>query len=68
MTIDERLAYLAEQHQALAESVQLLTEDIHAMQRKHDELDQRERQARAAIIAGIVAYLKALQDGAESTE
>ena len=61
-TIDERL-------QALAESLELLTRDIHEMQaamRQHDErmrqLDARERRAREALLTGIAAYLRALNE------
>lgn len=58
--IDERLA-------ALAESVELLSVNVHALQdqsRKFEEqqerLDQRERVAREALLTGIAAYLRAL--------
>ena len=52
-TIDERLA-------ALAQSLELLTHDIHEMQESQKRLDARERLARGALLAGIVAYLQAL--------
>lgn len=58
-SIDERL-------QAIAQSLELLTQDIHEMQRKHDELDRRERQGRRAVViamqAAMQAYLGALGD------
>ena len=64
-TIDERL-------EALAQSLELLTADVHQMQeenRKRDErmaeLDARERRAREALLSGIAAYLRALGEGDE---
>ena len=63
-SIDERL-------QAIAQNLELLTQDIHEMQRKHDELDRRERQGRRAVViamqAAMQAYLQSLGDnnGAE---
>jgi hypothetical protein len=52
-TIDERLT-------ALTQSLELLTHDIHEMQESQVRLDARERLARGALLAGIVAYLEAL--------
>ena len=60
LNIDQRL-------EAIAQSLELLTQDIHEMQRKHDELDRRERQGRRAVViamqAAMQAYLEALGDG-----
>jgi hypothetical protein len=57
-TIDERL-------KAIAESVELLTRDVHEMQKATKHLDARERQARQALLtamtAGVSAYFEALQ-------
>jgi hypothetical protein len=53
MTIDERL-------QALTQSVELLTLDVHALQEQQKLLDARERKARTALLSGIAAYLQAL--------
>jgi uncharacterized protein YllA (UPF0747 family) len=55
MTIDERLT-------ALAQSLELLTHDIHEMQESQKRLDARESQARGALLAGVAAYLQALGD------
>lgn len=49
MTLDERL-------EALTQSLELLAS-------LHRDLDARERRAREALLAGIAAYLQALQDG-----
>jgi hypothetical protein len=38
MTTDERLDRLTEKHEALAESLQLLTADVHGLARKHEAL------------------------------
>lgn len=60
-TIDERL-------EALAQNVQLLSVNVHAMQEdtrrweaEQKRLDKRERRGREAILAGIAGYWQALQ-------
>jgi hypothetical protein len=57
-TLDERLT-------ALRESVELLTHDIHEMQATMARLDSRERRARQALLTGIAAYLRALNENDE---
>ena len=59
--IDERL-------KALAESLELLTHDVHEMQAAMARLDRRERQARTALMTGIAAYIQALQDDEEEAK
>ena len=59
-TIDERL-------EALTQSLELLSVNMHAMQEKQAEQDERERRGRAALLAGIAAYLQALQDGGDAS-
>jgi hypothetical protein len=66
-TIDERL-------EAIKVNLELLNANIHAMQeenaerdRRTAELDRRERRARRAILTGIEAYFRELdQDEADS--
>jgi archaellum component FlaC len=72
MTIDERLDRLVERHEALAQSVESLTRDIHQMQesmaRDHAimlKMDARERAGRNALLAGIRAYLEGLEENGE---
>jgi len=38
MTTDERLDRLTERHEALAESLQMLTADVHGLAKKHEAL------------------------------
>ena len=38
MTIDERLERLTERHEALAQSLQILTTDVHALQARTENL------------------------------
>ena len=52
-TIDERL-------DALTQSVELLASIHKGNEERIKRLDQREREAREALLAGIVAYLRAL--------
>lgn len=51
MTIDERI-------EALTQSLELLAS-------LHRDLDARERRAREALLTGIAAYLRALNNGEE---
>lgn len=60
MTIDERLAQLVARHEALTQSVELLTHDIQEMNARMERADARERTGRAAILQAIAAYLNAL--------
>jgi hypothetical protein len=62
VTTDERLQLIEEKHLALAESVQLLTADMRASERKAARLDARERRARTALLAGVAAYMQALAE------
>ena len=65
--IDQRLDRLVERHEALSQSIELLTHDVHELQEtaRQDharmvQLDLRERKGRQAVLMGIVAYLRAL--------
>ena len=59
-SFDERL-------QAIAESLELMLRDQQEQRRKQEELDQRERQHRRALMIAMQAYLEALNgDGEES--
>jgi hypothetical protein len=69
VTPEERWQRIEEKHLALAQSVELLTHDVHGLQKQQEtmlkeqeRLDARERQARGALLTGIAAYLKALDD------
>ncbi len=53
MTIDERLYRLTERHEALTQSVEVLTTDIHAMQSENKKRDERLGQ----IMEGIARLL-----------
>jgi hypothetical protein len=66
-TIDERLA-------ALAQSVELLSVNVHAMQEdtrkweaEQKRLGERERRARHAILSGIATYFQTLNEGDDET-
>jgi hypothetical protein len=60
-SIDERL-------QALTHSLELAVLDIEATREAQKRLDQRERNARNALLSGIAAYLRALQEDGEEEE
>lgn len=60
-TIDERLA-------ALTVNVELMSGMLKDVIERMDAADRRERKARQAILAGIAAYIQALQNGDEATE
>lgn len=60
-TIDERI-------DALTMNLELISADIEAFRRRSEELDRRERQGREALLAGIAAYLRALQGEQPGTE
>lgn len=55
-TIDERL-------QALTHNLELAMLDIEATREQQKRLDLRERTARGALLSGIAAYLRALENG-----
>ena len=64
-TLDERI-------EALVHSMELFQLELHAERQQRLELeaqqrqaDLRERKGRQAILIGIAAYLKALEDGEE---
>lgn len=63
MTPEERWKRIEEKHLAIAESIELLTHDIHEIQERQNRLDARERRAREALLTGIQAYLRALNNG-----
>lgn len=70
--IDQRLARLLERHEAMAESLEILTRDVHAMQDNLKAMattmqvtDARERVGRHAIIEAIRAYIEALDSNGE---
>jgi hypothetical protein len=54
-TIDERL-------QALTMNLELQARESQEARERMDRLDARERRAREALLSGIAAYLRALQD------
>jgi hypothetical protein len=54
-TIDERL-------QALTHNLELVMLDIEATRKQQKRLDQRERNAREALLSRIAAYLRALKN------
>jgi hypothetical protein len=69
MTPEERFERIEEKHLALAESVQLLTHDVHALQARQqafqiqqERQDARERQLRMALLNGIAAFLQGLTE------
>ena len=61
MSIDERL-------QVVTQNLELLSQDIHQMQDEMRRLDARERKGREALLAGIAAYLRTLQDNDNGDE
>ena len=65
-SIDERLQAIAESLELMVHESQQMREDMREMQRKHDELDRRERQGRRAVViamqAAMQAYLQSLGD------
>ena len=63
MTPEERWQRIEEKHLALAQSVELLTHDIHAMQQTQQRADERERKLRNALLAGIAGFLRGLDEG-----
>ena len=60
MTIDERLERLVERHEALTQTVELLTADIQAMQEMQKRQDARERRFRTALMAGLTEFVREL--------
>jgi hypothetical protein len=60
-TIDERL-------EALTTNVEVMSGMLHDMIARQDAADRRERKAREAIMAGIAAYIRALENGDEDEE
>lgn len=58
--IDDRLQRLVERHEALSQSLEMLTHDMQEARERMDRLDARERKAREALLSGIAAYLRAL--------
>ena len=61
MTPEEWFERIEQRHLALTGSIEMLTAGIHAMQEEQRRLDAREHRAREALLAGIAAYLRALQ-------
>lgn len=53
MTIDERLEKLTERHEALSQSLELLTADVQDMQRAQKERDVRIDQLHAEMMLAI---------------
>ena len=67
-TLDERIQALTESGQLVFE---MLKDTIANMDRMTEEIraaDKRERKARAAILTGIAAYLRALDNGEEGRQ
>jgi len=64
MTDDELRLHLDSLHANIAE----LTETTEKWVEQTKRLDARERKARGALLSGIAAYLRALQDGDEEEE
>ena len=60
VTIDERL-------EALTINVEVMSGMLKDMLERQDAADRRERKGRQAILTGIAAYLRALENG-EDTE
>lgn len=61
-TIDERLAALAQSVELLSVNVHTMQDNMREMRERQARLDARERQARQAILSGIAAYFKALEE------
>ena len=55
-TIDERL-------EALTMNLELLSREMEASHLRQEAAERRERRGRQAILTGIAAYLRALEDG-----
>ena len=61
--MDEKKPNIDERLEAIVQSLEILTHDVHDMQGAIRAADKRERQGRAAILEGVAAYLKALTNG-----
>jgi hypothetical protein len=57
MTIDERLALLLERHEALTQSVELLTRDVHEMRAHFREQAQQTNTLISDMAVGIARLL-----------
>jgi hypothetical protein len=57
---EERKPTLDERLEALTHTLELAALDIETTRAEQKRLDQRERQAREALLSGIAAYLRAL--------
>jgi hypothetical protein len=55
MTIDERL-------EAIAQSIDALTDETTAAQERLRRLEYRDRRLRAALMKGLAAYLQAVEE------
>jgi hypothetical protein len=64
MSDEELRLHLESLHSKIAE----LTEDVQKWVESTKRLDARERKAREALMTGIVAYLRTLNDGEETGE
>jgi hypothetical protein len=69
-TIDERIRALTESGQLVFEiqkdtlaAIDRLTEQVGQLTEQVRQADQRERKGRQAILTGVAAYLRALENG-----
>lgn len=67
MTPEERHEYIDQKLAAVAESLELLTHDVHALQENQRAAEERlkrqedrEERLRAALLAGVAAFLREL--------
>jgi hypothetical protein len=68
MTIEERLESISQQLEIIT-GMQLASERrFDEMEAEHKRLDARERKAREALLSGVAAYLRALQNGNEKED
>jgi hypothetical protein len=61
MTIDERL-------EAITQSLEVLTHDVHSAQERTKRLEDRDRRLREALMAGVAAYLQVLAEDDDDAE
>jgi hypothetical protein len=66
--MDERKPTIDERLQALTHNLELAMLDIEATRKQQKRLDRRERNAREALLGGIAAYLRALENDGEDEE
>lgn len=63
LSTNEQIRFLIQSQKSLGDNLEKLYETVNKQGEEHARLDQRERQARQALLSGIAAYLRALNGG-----